>query len=213
MIIRFRLDYMRYSDCPEATEYSRSRALGGWILRMISGVVGFGALICFITETIDLFSKPNWIDYLLSWGILLVVAAFDLYLLFFREMITNRECNVILAKKRLSSSPNVLSETIKKLQSDSKLKMKSIAKYYSIYFLCGALCVTGLVGLVSGICFMCHGQNGIFLLIESLIGIIIVILLTVFFIKKLRGANGVQNTKVMPTNERTEANSINRNDR
>jgi hypothetical protein len=178
--------YTAYPNCPEATEYSRSRALASFYMGGLVSIGSIGSVIWFISATVSLFSDLVYLEFLKSLGLIIFVSLIDLYYFVFRNIITTRECTKIVAnscKDQFSSTQ--IDNYIRHLKAQSHAEMKMSSIRYLLFFFGGLFASVSGVGIIMGINFMCHRGSPPTILVFSILSFGIVAVVFLLLYKKI----------------------------
>lgn len=183
-----KIEYQIYPDCPAATEESRASAYLTMLLGTLGFVGGLGAIIYYIYGTYTLFSKHQF-NHFGSALLLLLVSASLIWLAFVYTIISKRRINVLLIQHQMMAGPPeqyvAQNQTIERLYKESRASIKSFSIKYIFFFLSGLLCSVCLIGLISGIYFLCHDRPGVHYIIGCILGLGILISCAYLLYKRL----------------------------
>ena len=139
--------YNSYPNCPEATEYSKSRASTAAQLGGIVGFASLGAVFGLVYTASEFFSKNNWSDFIGGIVFAIFMAAIDFYFFVARSIITEREIKKILIKSANPNlDPNYFEQICNELQKESRDQILPIAKKYFGWFFFGMIALIVLIG-------------------------------------------------------------------
>lgn len=186
-VARYRIAYTSYPNCPEATEYSRSRAVSYFTLGGFTILIIIASAVWFIIATGALFSGKNYIQFLQSFFSLNLSAALALYTFVLRFMITERNCKIIVIESQKQKiNGNALDFYIKKITSESKTEQKTVSIKFFLVFYCIVLFTIGIIGIIKGLDLLLHKNSGSMLLIISIIFVFVVEIVSWIVYKKTK---------------------------
>ena len=195
--MRIQYTYQKYSNCPRATEYSRSAessaAYGGMFIELLS----FGAIITFLICTFSFFGNYNWGDFLGGVAFIIAMSLLDFYYFVIRPNNIACEIKVILTEDGNHNLPqDVVQEYCESLRKENRKQNKKEFNAFYPIFLAIFFDVIALIAGIKGVYFLCHKEEGIFLLLASIIALCVFSFLIWRFIKGPAPIARTQNTVV-----------------
>lgn len=175
--------YKSFPNCPEATQYSKDRESYTAVLAGFVGLWTIVAVIYFIVCSFKFFGNYNWSDFSLSLFWLVFSAIFVFCFIVCRPRKTECELKIILIKSENKALPQeVINNYCDSLRKENRKENINTAKIFFPTFLLLVLAVLSLIGTIKGIYFLCHKQDGLFLLIGSL-GVLCIIGLVAWYLQ------------------------------
>ena len=172
---KYKISYTSYPSSAEATSYSQSRAMTGFYFGGMINLMIICSVVYYIFCVVGLFDGFDVIDYLKALGIIIVMSWVTLYYYVVRNIITDRECKMIIIREK-AEEVGANNDEVKVIETQIRLQSKkhvktSIKDYFA--GLIPALSLgTGLIGCATSVYKLCH-KNG------SMIGLLISLLIII----------------------------------
>ena len=206
---KYSVYYTSYSSSEEATTYSKDRAVFGFYIGGMINIADIGSVFYYIIGVLYLFGEFNYIEYLKSLGLLLVMSVISAYFYMIREKITDMNCKLILLRENAEKN-SVGSDERKifelQIKSECKSYIKICIQLYLMNFLPALLLGTGVIGCVKSIYMLYHKEDGI---LGLLISIPIIISCILYFILKHKSEHR-DSTSKMIKHKKIKINESNR---
>ena len=171
---RYSYTYKSFPNCPEATEYSKKREESGVHLTMLGGWLSLGAVINFLIVTFQFFGTYKWGDFLGAVAFVLFVAIYDFYIMVIRNNKTECELKIILLNAENREQPiSYTEEYCKKIRENNRKQNIRLTIIVFSWVLCAVVALIALIGFVKAIYFICHKQDGVYLLVLSILALIV----------------------------------------
>lgn len=182
--MRITYSYQYFPDCPEATEYSKSREFSQHMLMMSSGLVCLMLLPCYFIFTARFFGDYNW-AYLLLYNLSLVASSYWLfYTLACRPNNTHTDITIMLFNSEYGEEfMNSNLDIIEHMLVATKRKNARLTKTFFTWYGISWLGITSLIAIFRGVYLICHRQDyGI----GILLGAIVTFLISIFCCYKMK---------------------------
>lgn len=170
--MRIRYTYHNYPNCPKATEYSRSAETASAYGGLFIGLPSLASVVFLLISAFSFFGNYNWGEFLGSVAFVLAMALLDFYFFVIRPNNTSCEIKVILTEEGNSKLPkNTVQEYCELLRIENRKTNKDAFESFYPLFLVSFCDVIALIAGIKGVYFLCHKENGVFLLLASIVAL------------------------------------------
>lgn len=170
--MRISYTYHNYPNCPRATEYSKSAESSAAYGSMLLGLVTIGAAIFFLVCAFSFFGNYNWGEFLGAIAFAIGAALIDFYAIVIRPNNTECEIKVILMEdgnRRLPAA--TIAQFCEALRKENKKQNKEAFMRFFPVFLVSLFDAVALIATIKGVYFLCHKEDGLFLILGGIVAI------------------------------------------
>ena len=171
---RYTYTYQSYPNCPEATEYSKNRSRNSSLLGMMGGVFVLFGVVWFLLSAFDFFETYDWQAFLEGVAFFFLAGAAYFHIVVTRTRNTQCQINIILINETNKDVPyHVVDAYCEEMRKHTRKENIAISIKFYLWFIMALVAAVALIGAIKGVYFLCHKQNGMVLMICSLIVLVL----------------------------------------
>lgn len=182
------ISWDNFSNCPEATEYSKSHSYLSWFVGLFAILLAFSSVAEFIDSTIQLFGKSALDNFLFTslFPPLGALAVYLVYVLWDNRAEMRMKSILIHHNHAVSKSQYNIEVKERELRCNANKALKVSTSYFFTYFFGIYISLIGAIITAYSIFLLSNQQEGFFLLAAGVTLIVLFSFLTFKIIRAIK---------------------------
>ncbi len=180
------ISWYNFSNCPEATEYSKSHSHLSWFVGILANLLAFSSVVEFIDSTVQLFGQSALDSFIFTslFPPLGALAVYLVYVLWDNRAKMRIKSILIHHNQTVSESQYNVEAKERELRRSANKALKVSTSYFFTYFFGIYISLIGAIITAYSIYLLSNQQEGFILLA---VGVTLVVLFSFLTFKIIRG--------------------------